>query len=496
MKCNINKRYVFLCVILCCALFLLSCGTGSKKINAPVDIRYIVQNSLVFSEVTENNEFDGMTYIGSYFQISGLKDQQVEEKVNERLKGIYAKYCPGEIPQEAREKYGDLECVKQEITLICSGNFNNIFSIIANYNWEYEDEEKDLSWQGIPYEPIQYMKTETYNIDLNMGEEFSLKEVFADNVDYAAMIKSQAEDILKIWEVEVQKDVLDKVIENYLEEPQFVLSNSTFQTRGIQYPDSSSLGGQEREMVIDLHFDENFAVTERFYDPQKNIYTSDKEGDKTLLTHVSEEEGWEKNYTEEGIDISLRGSYQKGFPEQIRQVIKAEAATDDKRVEEVKQVLKGVAKQETGAAYSKTVTTSKVQDFINIRIYEDAYVYSEKTDISYLSHSHQTLRCYREGSDEPASIRDIFAEGVDAEKILETLVLSKLEANQRLLEESGYQRSMDVTASAKGAADKFLGFCVNYESIFAEYQGDAALPSYIIELKYADIGYENLNIFE
>ena len=82
------------------------------------------------------------------------------------------------------------------------------------------------------------------------------------------------------------------------------------------------------------------------------------------------------------------------------------------------------------------------------------------------------------------------------EKTLERLMYDKLDRDQQALEESGYQRSMDVAAHAAGAADKFVGFCVNHESIFAEYLGDPALPSYVIELKYTDIGSEKLNIFD
>ncbi len=53
-----------------------------------------------------------------------------------------------------------------------------------------------------------------------------------------------------------------------------------------------------------------------------------------------------------------------------------------------------------------------------------------------------------------------------------------------------------MAAHAQGAVDKFLGFCVNHEAIFAEYKGDSGVPSYVIELKYTDIGSENLNIFD
>ena len=119
----------------------------------------------------------------------------------------------------------------------------------------------------------------------------------------------------------------------------------------------------------------------------------------------------------------------------MRQAIKAEEAPDSKLLDEMKQIMQDKAEGEVTATYNKTVNTSKVQDFINVRIYENTEIYSEKTDTSYLSGSRQILRCYRRGGNEPVHIRDIFAEGADVEKILENLVHEKLELNQQMLEE-------------------------------------------------------------
>jgi hypothetical protein len=137
-----------------------------------------------------------------------------------------------------------------------------------------------------------------------------------------------------------------------------------------------------------------------------------------------------------------------------------------------------------------------VQDFFNIRNYEYASIYSEKTGVSYMDIYQQSLKCYRENSIEPVKIREIFGEKAEVGKILEQAVAAKLEADQQLMVDAGHQRTMEVAAQAAGAENKILGFCMNTESLFAEYLGDPALPSYVIELKYADLGYDNLNIFD
>lgn len=498
MKRN-HKRYIFLCMILSGLFLFSSCAAGSVKINAPVEIRYIVENPLVFSEVVEQDQFGEMAYSGSYFQVSGLKDQQVEAKINEQLKNIYEKYSPGEVPQEisqeVKEKYGELPCVKQEIRLVCYGNFNNVLSFIANYDWEYEGKTKSSGQHGPMYRNRMEFYTEFYNFDLNTGEVFGLKEVFADNVNYGAMIRRQAEDWLKDWEVDVQKSIFDKMIADYLAAPQFLLDGSSLSIRGLTYADPDASDEEEHDLYIDFYLDENFAITERFYDQNHSIYLRDKEGAKTLVTYVGEEVDWEKNDAEAGIKIHLDGFYQKKFPESIKLALKAEETVDAELIGEMKQVLADIPIPEVDAVYDKRVATSRVQDFINVRIVENAHIYAEKTDTSYFNYMHQTLKCYKKDQDSPADIRDIFIEGVDAEKILESLVGDKLEADQLLLEEYGMQRTIDVAAHAKNAAGKIVGFCINSDAIFAEYGGDPALPSYVIELKYADIGEENLNLF-
>jgi hypothetical protein len=131
-----------------------------------------------------------------------------------------------------------------------------------------------------------------------------------------------------------------------------------------------------------------------------------------------------------------------------------------------------------------------------VEIYEGADIYLEKTEASLLYQLKPTLKCYRKESGDPVKIRDLFREDVDVDKILETAVFNKLEADQKSLEESGLQRSIDVAAHASGAADKFAGFCVNHIALHVEYLGDPALPPYVVELKYSEIGYENLNIFD
>ena len=498
MKHTINKRLFLICSLFLCTLIITACGQAgapgaeSERIDAPVDIRYIIQNPLTFSEVTENGQPGDMEFSGSYFQISGLKDQQIESALNEHLKSMYTQCQPGEVPQEAYEKFGDLVCTKQYVILTCYGNFNNVLSVGANYTWTFGD----ISDNRAPMWDCYYVETETYNVDLSTGKEINLDEVFADNVDYSTMIVDEAEDILNRQGTEVNEDTLAESLSAYLVEPRFLLWDSAFQTVGFIYRDASAADGQDAELSVSLSFNENFAAAKRFYDPDENIYSSDSEGEKTLLTYVGEVKWIDNSYTDEGVNVSLRTKYQEEFPEYALRAVIAEENADGELIDRMKHALKGLSAQETDASYSKFVDTSRVQDFINIWVYESAQVYSLTTDISHLYSAHQMLWCYRIGSEAPVQIRDIFREGADVESILETAVANKLEADQRLLEESGQRRTIDVAVHAMGAAEKFVGFCVNNNAIFAEYLGNPALPSYVIELKYADLGYGNLNIFD
>jgi len=496
-----TSKHAVYWAILSCMVFLCGCAAESgqagqtsqaNQINAPVDVRYIVENPLVFSEVVENDQIEGIAFIGKHFQIDGLLDKAVESKVNEHLKGMYAKYHPGEIPDVAQEKNAGLECAKQTVALECCGNYNNILSVRAIYRWMFGglSSSPPLEYAG------NYEITETYNVDLGTGEEFGLGEVFADNVDYRSLIAGSAEDYLLRFDVMVHKDILDESLAKYLKEPQFLLRGQALQTVGLRYLDPSPTDRPDIEVCVDLNLDGDFAVAKRFYDPSVNIYAGGIEGERSLITYIGEIKWLDNNYTDEGINVSLRAKYQEDFPEYALRAVFAEESEDGDLINRMKEVLKSLSAQETDTVYNKFVDTSRVQDFINIRIYEDASVYSLSTDVQRFYSSRQTLWCYRLGSEEPVQIADIFHESADIDGILEAVVANKLEADQQLREESGLSRSIDVAAHAEGAAGKIVGFCVNYNAIFAEYLGDPALPSYVIELKYADLGYENLNIFD
>jgi hypothetical protein len=338
-----------------------------------------------------------------------------------------------------------------------------------------------------------YKETKTYNVDLNTGKEISIEKVFADNVDHREIILEEAKKVLDRYLVEVDDDILAESLAQYLTEPQFLLSDSSFQPVGFRYPDSSLYN---EILDIDIYNNGHFAYIVRFYDPDKNIYLNDAEGVKMLPVYFSEEVRLERNYTEDGINIYLLATYQIEFPDHAQQIIKAEESVNDELIEEIKAVLRNVAEEEVVAQYNKIVNSSRTQDFINVWIYESVQIDSLTTDFSYRGSAPQTLRCYPVGGGGPVNIRDIFREGTDPEKILETVMYNKLEAAQRSLEESGWQSTIDSAAHAKGATDKFVGFCINQEAIQVEYLGNHALPSYVIELKYSEIGFENLSIFE
>jgi hypothetical protein len=480
-------------------LLLSGCGAGNNQgnnsrgqIDAPVDIRYIISNPLTFSEVAEEGQLSGIKFAGKYLQISGLFDQQIEEKINGRLKDMYELYKSGEIPQEALDKYDGLECAGQNISFICYGNINNFLSVSMRFSWMFGE----LSGGRPPAYDGYYGETITYNVDLNTGDDISLKEVFADNVDYKSMIKDRAETVLIGQGVEVNDDIMAESLMQYLENPQFTLNDGFLYIENFIYNGPSYSEGQANEIYFDLLYNENFAVTKRFYDPDKSIYIDGNNGEKSIMAYVGEEESWEKGYIEDDINISVIGSYQREFPEHVKQAIRAEETPDNELISQMKQVLEDPRNKGAYAQYNKTVNSSHMQDFFNIWIYENADIYLEKTETSLLYQLKPTLKCYRKESDEPVKIRDLFHKDVDVDKILETAVFNKLEADQKSLEESGLQRSINVAAHASGAADKFAGFCVNHIALHVEYLGDPALPPYVIELKYSEIGYENLNIFD
>jgi hypothetical protein len=146
-----------------------------KPVRSPAPINYYVENPL---EITNRSvQSDREVYI------SGLKDQAVQDKINDNLAALY-----DQIRTEGIPPYRGVRALIPEVTRMriaqleasVAYNYNDVLSIVVRYYKEYAvtDTRRANIVQGI----------ETRNFDLATGNEIPLKYIFCDDVDYLSLL--------------------------------------------------------------------------------------------------------------------------------------------------------------------------------------------------------------------------------------------------------------------------------------------------------------------
>lgn len=253
-----------------------SCSDGAsssgKLINSPVVIPYLVKNpiEIVTTEKTDVPEFYKRT-----ITISGLSDKKVEQSINEKLGIIYKQTLEGDIPPYRGIRKMVTSSSKLTANTLDSNmsfNYNNVASITIYGNRTYDN-----------YNYVGLMNS--YNVDLNTGLEITLKDIFADDVDYKKIIN----DI-----------ILEKIMKsNASEEDYFSMEGSGLKLvapfKGISDDQKFFLMQGGLVLIFDYanpefetglyaatvlinfqEFGDSVAITERFYDPSINIFDGNK----------------------------------------------------------------------------------------------------------------------------------------------------------------------------------------------------------------------------
>ncbi len=154
---NNKKIVIFLLIftLLCISFtaFIINKPTKTIKDNITPLNKYSTynENDLEIIEKKVGNEEDYM----SYFQISGLKDKNIEDKINKNISDTFQKLS-----------------FSEQRGCINLSNFNNVLS----YNCYYYDEKTDTN------------KDLYFNIDLNTGEDIKFDDLFVKNVNFKDFI--------------------------------------------------------------------------------------------------------------------------------------------------------------------------------------------------------------------------------------------------------------------------------------------------------------------
>ncbi len=432
-------------------------------IDNPIEIKDIqVKN-------TESQQFN-------YIQISGLQDKAVEAKINEDIKALFDQMLPYAEFKKAMPFRGAQTLMQEDtkvsgahLTISSTFNSNNVLSVVAYVAVNLETQKYGYKYMNMD---------EGLNFDLNTGEQFSLEDVFVNDIDPWEIINSVIAENINGYKTAFSIGEFDyyglvapfkgikhgqrfyltnngvNVIINY-NNPEFDIG---FNTRVIEVPYSACRG--------------SIAIAERFYEEGINIYTSGAT-EKRLFGSYSSKRKYEYSSLEKD---NARWEVNISYPEDLEETL-------------VEQIKAFRAEQE---AFVLDSVIAESLNYVEQRIY--VYQAGRYLNISchvYFSNGNEGL--WKEDSyvysetGQQLELEDIFAADYDYMPIL-------IDGLEKAIREYNLPVSPEKEKLLPG-----MGFTINDTGItfvtktYEWSPGNKHPLSF--QIQYKDIGYDNLLVF-
>ena len=172
-------------LISCTLLFVCVTGCGNsdeKKYRSLFEKGIVIDNNITMVEQNEEDEQDENSQ-SSYYKIDGLKDQEVEKKINDKINATAERmYSSDYIPPYRgislkMKQYRDLD-QSVRVYIFSQFNSNHILCIraVCSTSFSGDDEYFEFSY-SVPL-----------NFDLSTGNELTLKDVFEPGADYIEIV--------------------------------------------------------------------------------------------------------------------------------------------------------------------------------------------------------------------------------------------------------------------------------------------------------------------
>jgi hypothetical protein len=457
-----------------------SCGDASpssKVINSPVVIPYLVKNPI---EVVTLEKTDVPEFYNRKITIKGLLDKDVEQSINDELTSIYTKTIDGELPpyrgikQLIRE---DAKPTSNTIDSNMSYNYNNVASIAIYGNRSYDNN----AYVGL---------MEAYNVDLNTGKQITLKDVFADDVDYKSILNDYISKLL------MKSNSTDES-DNYFGVGSYALK-LVAPFKGIADSQKFFLYPGGLALIFDYsnpEFDtglyattfyvtfqelgDSVAIAERFYDPSINIF----EGNKSPVFEFipSANLNWEQKQNSETIDninIYQSISYSKDSPEQA--IIKAESlySIDVEVLAKLKDMI--IPSTDSWSSLEQYVWASSYGQYTNVTRNTSMYFNSKWVA------SNENYCFDNEGN--VVELADIFVLGFD----YKTRIMSGL---KNAISQTNAPSEYNADNLYNSIQFSINGMDLSFTTEAVKFDEASTSPIYFA-LTYEEIGCENLMIFK
>ena len=473
--------------------------THGNKVKAPVEMNIFVQNNIQTS--TLNVEKDEGKRNGSYLKVAGLLDVDVETKINEKIYNTFEEALSGDkIPA-----YRGIKVELDENTTPSSvfvnaypnANINNVLSILMVRSVNFATE--------------------------NTGDEITLSDMFADNVDYMEYINDIVKEKLAAGNADEEDyfsypddDIkLAGTFESIKADQKFYLNEYSGSISLVLDYDTPEFYTAYYPTTLTIENSDKMAFTKRFYDGDC-IFTNDaiayslpsKDYDGSKLVS-------KRDYTTPlGEDVSFNvyneARYFSDMPKPLLNIAKQYSKGSSSFSSEAEAIYNEYAgeygAENVSGIYGYNLYVQRIGDYtyINSSQYIDM---SQKPEYKSLYNFYtDTYRCYKGDKDKMLELEDIFKEDVDYAELIKQAFLKNIDT---------YDGGDEVDwTNAEEAIDSIMenmtGFYVGQNALYFSYaNANGAVMSVIDDpnqssrytsicsnASYRNLGCENLTIFE
>jgi len=491
-----NKQFISISILLLSLMFLAGCSSDiepsteqtspesnsnidpvkyehmGKAISAPVEIPYLIDNPIEIITINVPNSVNSQQ---DYFQIDGLADQAVEDKINKDIKDLFDQLVPYTTGEKIAPFRGiksnlqpDYKVDSSSISVMPQFNSNNVLSVAAYLGGSYYNSTDEY---------IYFSMLETLNFDLNTGDIFTIEDVFVNNVDGLAIINDAIVNELDRTRLFTSND--------YEEYTSFPL---TAPFKGISNNQKFFLTYDGICIVIDHNnpeFDTGFvynsvyipfysvkgdiAITERFYDKGKSIFTNEVASKRFL----SENQRYEsRTYNKNGTDWYLSTSITDNLSQSIISIM-------DKLLADQEELITQLSQEKPALYVEQSMSVNRVGRYINI---DSRYVVGRENDSLW----QECYYVYSENG-EPIGLEDIFVKGYDYSTLINKAI-------DKAIKDYGYTQDLDREDFFENLMftlnDSYIAFVTKGQ------ESNLGNTQLYFTIFYKEIGLENLKIFD
>lgn len=455
-----------------------------KQVYAPVSIPYVVENPL---EIIYIEEPMNMDHHRTYFQIKGLANQSVEDKINEQIKALYDDmllYVSGDrMPPYRGIKVFDLPERRLErsyLSITPDFNCNNILSVAGNLSITYYNPGQNHTHISM---------TEGLNFDLTTGDKFMLQDVFTNDVNGLDIVNDHIvaelnrRNLTADYEYDRYYDRLTLIapFKGVDKNQKFFLNEAGINII-IDYNNPEFNFGFSSATINIPYFTEegHVAITERFFDYTEessllfDIQQFAQQPTKRFLNDYQLDVAREfETYKKENIDWYVTFGHPTNladkFVEKLNQI----------RKEQEIEILQ-INKRSPINFADQNLYAFRMGSFVNISAH---LYYHQGNETKWMEQKYVFDK-----NGNLVELADLFVAGYDYSSLLRAQLI-------KTIKEYGYSPNLDVTALLEVISfsinDSSLSFSTNAVARGVE---DGIQPIHFY-ISYKDIGPENLTIF-